>query len=141
MDRKILILVLIGVILFAPCAALAKSTGWTTYKNDECGFSIEYPKDWGKNLVSGENFTAVSFSGPKADNIAVSVQVVNVEAPKELEGKIITEKFIISGIAERQILIVKNGKMYALTFVANYDAFNKANDTYFKKMIDSFTIF
>lgn len=30
-----------------PLANQSQNQEWTTYKNDELGFSIDYPKDWG----------------------------------------------------------------------------------------------
>jgi hypothetical protein len=140
MNKKILGIFLIGALLLASSVAMAQSVGWKTYKNEEYNFSIEYPDEWGKAEASVDNYVSVSFSGPKGKNIAASVQVVEVESPKSLKEKIVTKNFTISGITEKQTIIVKNGRMYVMTFVANHEAFKEANDTYFKGMIKSFKI-
>ncbi|VUT25076.1 MAG: PsbP [Candidatus Methanolliviera sp. GoM_asphalt] len=140
MNKKILGIFLIGAILLASSVATAQSVGWTTYENEKYNFSIKYPDEWGKNEVSGDMYAVVSFSGPKGKNIAASVQVVEVESPKNLKEKIVAKNFSIGGITQKQIIIVKNGRMYVMTFVANHEAFKEANDTYFKEMIKSFKI-
>ena len=140
MNKKILGIFLIGTLLLASSVAMAQSVGWKTYTNEKYDFSIKYPDEWGKNEVSGDLYAVVSFSGPKGKNIAASVQVVEVESPKNLKERIVAKNFTIGGIAQKQIITVKNGRMYVMTFVANHEAFKEANDTYFKEMIKSFKI-
>jgi hypothetical protein len=140
MNKKILGIFLIGALLLTSSVAMAQSVGWKTYKNEEYNFSIKYPDEWGKNEVSGDMYAVVSFSGPKGKNIAASVSAIDTESPKNLKEKIVTKNFSIGGITEKQIIIVKNGRMYVMTFVANHETFKEANDTYFKEMIKSFKI-
>jgi len=101
---------------------------------------MEYPDGWSKTEISGDMYAAVSFSGPKEKEITASIAVGEMESPKNLDEKIITKNFGISGITKKQIITVKNERMYLMTFVANQESFKEANDTYFKRIIKSFKI-
>jgi PsbP. len=140
MNKKILSIFLIGGLILASSVATAQSVKWETYKNEEYNFSMEYPDGWSKAETSGDMYAAVSFSGPREKGIAASIQVLEMESPKNLNEKIITKNFGIGGITQKQIITVKNGRMYVMTFVANQESFKEANDTYFKRMIKSFKI-
>jgi PsbP. len=101
---------------------------------------MEYPDGWSKAETSGDMYAAVSFSGPREKGIMAIISVVEMESPKNLNEKIITKNFGIGGITQKQIMAVKNGRLYVMTFAANQESFKKANDTYFKRIIKSFKI-
>jgi len=141
MNKKILSVFLIGgLILASSVVATAQSVEWKTYKNEEYNFSMEYPDGWSKTETSGDMCAVVSFSGPKEKGIMAIISVAEMESPKNLNEKIITKNFGISGITQKQIVTMKNGIIYAMTFTANQELFKEANDTYFKRIIKSFKI-
>ena len=140
MNKGILSIFLIGGLILAPSVATAQSVEWETYKNEEYNFSMEYPDGWSKTETSGDMCAVVSFSGPKEKGIMAIISVAEMESPKNLNEKIITKNFGISGITQKQIVTMKNGIIYAMTFTANQELFKEANDTYFKRIIKSFKI-
>ena len=140
MNKKILSIFLIGGLTLASSVATAQSVKWETYKNEKYNFSVEYPDGWSKAKTSGDMYEAVTFSGPREKGIMAIISVIEMESPKNLNEKIITKNFGIGGIIEKQILTVKNGRLYAMTFAANQESFKEANDTYFKRIIKSFKI-
>ena len=140
MNKKILSIFLIGGLILAPSVATAQSVEWETYKNEEYNFSMEYPDGWSKTETSGDMYAAVSLSGPVEKGIVAIVSVIEMESPKNLNEKIITKNVGVSGITQKQIMTVKNGRMYVMTFVTNQESFKEANDTYFKRIIKSFKI-
>ena len=140
MNKKILSIFLIGGLILASSVATAQSVKWETYKNEKYNFSMEYPDGWNKVETSVDKYTGVSFSGPREKGIIAIIAVVEMESPKNLNEKIITKNFVVGGITQKQIMAVKNGRLYVMTFAANQESFKKANDTYFKRMIKSFKI-
>jgi len=140
MNKKILIIFLIGGLILASSVATAQPVKWKTYKNEEYNFSVEYPDWWSKAETSGDMYKAVTFSGPREKGIMAIISVIEMESPKNLNEKIITKNFVVGGITEKQIITVKNGRMYVMTFAANHELFKEVNDTYFKRIIKSFKI-
>ena len=100
MNKKILSIFLIGGLILASSVATAQSVKWKTYKNEEYNFSMKYPVGWSKAGTSGDMYAAVSFSGPREKGIVANISVIEMESPKNLNEKIITKNFGISGIIE-----------------------------------------
>jgi len=138
MNKRILSIFLIGGLILASSVATAQSVKWKTYKNEEYNFSMEYPDGWSKTETSGDMYAAVLFSGPKEKGIVAVITVVEMESPKNLNEKIITKNFGIGGITGKEVITVKNGRIYVMAFNANQESFKEVNDTYFKRIIKSF---
>ena len=138
MNKKILIIFLIGGLILASSVATAQSVNWETYKNEEYNFSMEYPDGWSKAETSGDMYEIVTFSGPREKGIIVVIEVTEMESPKNLNEEIITKDYGYGGVTVREIATVKSGRRYEMMLIANQESFKEANGTYFKRIIKSF---
>ena len=132
--------VLLATLLLVPLSGVVAQEEWTTYKNQDWNFSIDYPEDWGKTETSGESYFGVSFVGPTIHGVVASVQALELREEISFKKPVITKDFTVGPYTSRQIIMIKGKNLYAVTFLANPSSFKNVDTNYFKRMTDSFKI-
>jgi len=109
----------------------SETASWKTYKNEEYGYEIKYPKDW--ELTGSEGKTNISYPykvmGIEVRDITLADFIKEYEKPDMGEKIIKQEDYVLDniegvkltattglGIDRNYIFIIKNNKSYIIDF-------------------------